>query len=99
MRDLTMRPAKPEPQKCGRKPMPPHFTAMELRVLDAVVDPNLENIKQIAHAIGIASEGACKQTLGHIYKKLGMAGGTLRLLTIWAMTHEHALPQISGGQY
>ena len=42
------------------------------------------------------TEGSCKVFLTGMYRKLGMPGGTLRLLTIWAMTHEHVIPAYSG---
>jgi DNA-binding NarL/FixJ family response regulator len=98
MRDLTMRPAKPEPRKCGRKPMAPHFSRRELQILDAAPNPQFETLKQVAAELGV-TEGTCKVYLARLYQKLGIPGGTFRLLTIWAMTHEHVLPQIGGGQY
>lgn len=91
MRDLTMRPAKPEHRKRGPKPLPPHFTARDLSILAALPNPLLHAGKQMAFALGL-TEGSLKVYLRRIYMKLGWHYGTVRLLTIWAMTHEHALP-------
>jgi DNA-binding NarL/FixJ family response regulator len=93
LRDLTMRPAKPERRKPGPKPMPPHFTPAELRLLDLLTDPRLENVKQIAHVMGWTPR-SCNVAFSRLYKKLGIPGGTLRLGAIWAMTHEHVLPTL-----
>lgn len=93
LRDLTMRPAKPPHRRLGRPPMPPHFTPLERVILATLPNPGLTGIKNMAYAIGI-SEGALKIHLIRIYKKLGIPG-TVRLATIWAMTHEHVLPAIT----
>ena len=71
--------------------MPPHFTPRDLSILAVMPNPLLHGAKQMAFVLGI-TEGSLKVYLTRIYDKLGWRYGTVRLLTIWAMTHEHVLP-------
>ena len=78
-------------RKCGPKPMPPHFTRREEAILNMLPDPNLSDVKEMAFALGV-NEPMFKWHLTSLYRKIGLQGGTIRLATIWAMTHEHISP-------
>jgi DNA-binding NarL/FixJ family response regulator len=75
--------------------MPPHFTPRDLSILAVMPNPLLHSAKQMALALGI-TEGTLKVDCRKIYEKLGWPHGTLRLLTIWAMTHDHVIPSNDG---
>lgn len=70
------------------------LTLRDIQVLAALLDPSIDGYKQIGRRLGI-SEGTMKVYASHINEKIGAyrwnAGGSQRLLMLWAIAHREQL--------
>ena len=66
------------------------LTPREISIVRALLNPQITVMKEMAFGLGITAN-TLKLYMCKIYQKLGWPGGSVRMLTLWAIAHYEQL--------